>query len=47
MLTPKTFYIPKAVGAEKILAERYSEWQNLQSKQIEILNFHKKSLHVF
>jgi hypothetical protein len=30
MLTPKKFYEPKFMGAEKALAERYYQLQNLK-----------------
>ncbi|MDR2812780.1 MAG: replication-associated recombination protein A [Puniceicoccales bacterium] len=33
MLTPKTFYIPKEIGAEKILAERHKELKALRKKR--------------
>jgi hypothetical protein len=33
MLTSKKFYEPKAIGAEKVLAERLREWQDLKEKQ--------------
>ncbi|MDR0740265.1 MAG: replication-associated recombination protein A [Puniceicoccales bacterium] len=35
MLTPKKFYEPKAIGAEKVLAERLREWQDLKENQIQ------------
>jgi putative ATPase len=33
MLTPKTFYIPKEIGTEKILAEHHRYLQNLKAKR--------------
>jgi hypothetical protein len=33
MLTPKKFYESKSIGAEKVLAERLKELQNLKAKQ--------------
>jgi hypothetical protein len=33
MLTPKKFYEPKAIGAEKILAERLRELQEIKNKR--------------
>lgn len=33
MLTPKEFYVPKEVGAEKILAERLRDWKNFKINQ--------------
>jgi putative ATPase len=32
MLTPKKFYESKLIGAEKVLAERLRDWQNLKAK---------------
>ncbi|MDR2371756.1 MAG: replication-associated recombination protein A [Puniceicoccales bacterium] len=33
MLTPKKFYEPKSIGAEKVLAERLREWQALKENR--------------
>jgi hypothetical protein len=33
MLTPKKFYEPKLMGAEKALAERHCELQNIKEKR--------------